>query len=277
MDTADGKRAIESLRVGDWVWSKNESSGAVELKPITQTFERMAPSTLAITFSNGEIIETTAEHPLYREGDGFTPAGLLAIGNSIATRVGPSLEITGIEKKSTPATVYNFSVEEFHTYFVGSSALWVHNIHYGIPAGGQLVWDETLHGRKYIRDPNNTGREITDLDRVFVEGNVCWVVERKSAQNAVNPLTGVQTQADIDRWVANQITKKFNKIVEALRSGSSDLPSEIPNPTGLMDGSIKLGVDFHGGPLDPQFQNAVGEGILAWERANPGISIAVRW
>jgi len=113
------------------VLSKNESTGEVAAKRVTHTFVRQAPGTLALTFSNGERIETTAEHPFYVESEGFVPAGLLALGNSIVTRAGPSLQVAGIEKKQSAQTVYNFSVADFHTYFVGQSALWVHNAAYG--------------------------------------------------------------------------------------------------------------------------------------------------
>ena len=126
-DTQHGKRAIESLKVGDLVWAKDESTGEIALKPIVQTFERVAPSTLVLTFSNGETIETTVEHPFYVQDRGFTPAGLVALGNSIVTRAGPSLQVTRIEKHSSPQRVYNFEVEDYHTYFVGEGALWTHN------------------------------------------------------------------------------------------------------------------------------------------------------
>ena len=115
------------MQLGFDVWAKDEATGAVALKRIAQTFERVAPSTLALTFSNGETIETTVEHPFYVQDRGFVPAGLVALGNSIVTRAGPSLQVTAIEKHSSPHKVYNFSVEGFGTYFVGNAALWVHN------------------------------------------------------------------------------------------------------------------------------------------------------
>ena len=130
VDTERGFRVIESLKEGDLVWAKDEFTGEVALKPITQTFERVAPEALEFTFSNGETIETTLEHPFYVEHKGFTPAGLVAIGNSIVTRAGPSLEVTAVEKHSSPHTVYNFEVEVFHSYFVDNAALWVHNANY---------------------------------------------------------------------------------------------------------------------------------------------------
>ena len=80
-----------------------------------------------LTFSNSEKIETTKDHPFYVEGKGFVKAGELGIGTSIVSRAGPSIQIVDIQVKAQSATVYNFSVEDFHTYFVGHSSLCVHN------------------------------------------------------------------------------------------------------------------------------------------------------
>ena len=78
-----------------------------------------------------ETITATREHPFYVKGKGFVPAGALAIGNSIVTRAGPTLVVKSIEWKRRPEgySVYNFVVEDLHTYFVGNSngGVWVHN------------------------------------------------------------------------------------------------------------------------------------------------------
>ena len=42
-------------------------------------------ATLALTFDNGETIETTSEHPFYIVGRGFVKAGELGIGSSLNT------------------------------------------------------------------------------------------------------------------------------------------------------------------------------------------------
>ena len=142
------------------MWAKDESSGEVALKRIAQTFERVAPSTLALTFSNGETIETTVEHPFYVQDRGFVPAGLVALGNSIVTRAGPSLQVTAVEKHSSPQRVYNFEVEDYHSYFVGESSLWVHNADYA-----PKVIHDGQQG-KHIPGHNNysVGKSILDAD-----------------------------------------------------------------------------------------------------------------
>ena len=125
VSTKNGLRAIETLKAKDLVWSRDESSGKTELKPLTQTFERYS-ATLALTFSNGETIETTSEHPFYVADRGFVKAGELGIGTSIVTRAGPSLALRAATAGKAQ-TVYNFEVEDYHTYFVGEGEVWVHN------------------------------------------------------------------------------------------------------------------------------------------------------
>ena len=120
-----GSVAIQNVKENDLVWSRDEASGKTELKRVQQTFERYA-ATLALTFSNGETIETTSEHPFYVVGRGFVKAGELGIGTSIVTRAGPSVALR-VATAGKAQTVYNFEVADYHTYFVGQSALWVHN------------------------------------------------------------------------------------------------------------------------------------------------------
>ena len=125
VSTQNGLRAIETLKQGELVWSRDATTGTTQLKPIKQTFEKHS-ATLALEFSNGETIETTREHPFYVADRGFVAAGELGIGTSIVTRAGPSVQLVSA-KPGTLETVYNFEVEDFHTYFVGSGEVWVHN------------------------------------------------------------------------------------------------------------------------------------------------------
>ena len=95
-----------------------------------QTSVRNNIRTLSLTFADGETIETTGEHPFYVQGEGFVPAGRLAIGSAIVTRAGPETRLVRAAWNAAPKTVYNFTVEGDHTYFVGKTGggLWVHNI-----------------------------------------------------------------------------------------------------------------------------------------------------
>jgi hypothetical protein len=134
---ADGTlKPIEQLKVGDEVLSRDPATGATAAKRVTLTTIRHKVATLVLHTGDGQAIETTANHPIFIENPKqgapalVVPAGQLAVGNSILTRAGLGLSLTSIAPTHELKTVYNCTVEGFHTYFVGTSvqnALWVHN------------------------------------------------------------------------------------------------------------------------------------------------------
>ena len=90
-----------------------------------------------------ETLTCTPEHPLYVQGQGWVEAGSVGIGTSIVSRAGPALQVTALTWKQNKAeelaagtgssfggyTVYNLTVEDDHTFFVGNigGGTWVHN------------------------------------------------------------------------------------------------------------------------------------------------------
>ena len=78
---------------------------------------------------NGEEIITTETHPFYVNNRGFVNAGELVVGDKLLDLNGNTLLIESYEIELTdePTTVYNFQVEDYHTYFVGENGVWVHN------------------------------------------------------------------------------------------------------------------------------------------------------
>jgi hypothetical protein len=130
---ADGTaKAIEKVKTGDLVLTRDQhddANGKVVAKKVLKTSVRHAPATLTVILATGEKIECTPEHPFYVDGKGFTRAGELGIGTSIVTRAGPAVQVAGIKRHFHPATVYNFVVEDTHTYFVGAAngGVEVHN------------------------------------------------------------------------------------------------------------------------------------------------------
>ena len=116
-------KPIEQVKVGDTVLSKNEKTGEIAAKKVTNVSVRADIWTRKLTFDNSAVLETTDEHPLYVEGRGFVKAKEVGIGSSIVTRAGPGAKVVAVEADVRQATVYNFTVDEFHTYFVGDAAL----------------------------------------------------------------------------------------------------------------------------------------------------------
>jgi intein/homing endonuclease len=70
--------------VGDYVLAYDEASGAVGFYPVTAVWVHEDPVILLLTI-DGEVVETTPEHPFYTEDGVWVAAGALeesAIGRS---------------------------------------------------------------------------------------------------------------------------------------------------------------------------------------------------
>ena len=115
--TKDGFKAIETIKAGDYVWSENPETHEKALKKVKKIFVREKDSVVRLSI-NGEAIETTNEHPFYVEGHGWTNAYDLKVGDKVRLEDGTTgtVEKTKHVALDTPVTVYNFEVEDFHTY-----------------------------------------------------------------------------------------------------------------------------------------------------------------
>lgn len=85
--------------------------------------------------TDSDTITATPNHPFWVQGRGWVDAGLLASGDTLVLADGGRADIVSVtrEKLSGPVDVYNLEVEDFHTYFVVSAGVWVHN------CGGEIV------------------------------------------------------------------------------------------------------------------------------------------
>ena len=74
-------------------------------------------------------IVTTETHPFYVNDRGFVKAGELIVGDELLDVNGNVLLVENFDVELTdkPVKVYNFQVEDFHTYHVGEIGVWVHN------------------------------------------------------------------------------------------------------------------------------------------------------
>ncbi|MDO4352815.1 MAG: polymorphic toxin-type HINT domain-containing protein, partial [Clostridia bacterium] len=126
--TEKGFKAIEKIKPGDRVWSEDTSNNSKALKKVKKIFVREKDSIVRLTI-NGEVIKTTNEHPFYVEGRGFVEAEKLKTGDKVRLEDGKiaiveSKELLHLEK---PIKVYNFEVEDYHTYYVYEQKVLVHN------------------------------------------------------------------------------------------------------------------------------------------------------
>ena len=126
--TKDGFKAIETIKAGDYVWSENPETHEKALKKVKKIFAREKDSVVRLSI-NGEAIETTNEHPFYVEGHGWTNASDLKVGDKVRQEDGTTDIVEKVKHVAldNPVTVYNFEVEDFHTYYVSEQKVLVHN------------------------------------------------------------------------------------------------------------------------------------------------------
>ena len=124
----DGAVPIEDIKVGDFVWAWDEETGNIALKRVVETYGNLSDELIHI-FVNGEEIVTTPTHPFYSPVKGWTAACKLRAGDILVTVNGEYVVVEKIQHEilEAPIAVYNFQVEGYHTYYVSSIGVLVHN------------------------------------------------------------------------------------------------------------------------------------------------------
>ncbi len=138
--TAAGLVPIVDIRVGDSVLAYHEGLGETAFYPVEALLAHEDPVIVELTI-DGELIKTTPEHPFFVEGMGWLPAGELLPGDSVRSARGTGA-VEAIESVAQPQLMYNLTVSEAHTFFVGDGQWLVHNacnvIRYGGGAASEL-------------------------------------------------------------------------------------------------------------------------------------------
>lgn len=126
-----GFKRIDEITLDDEVASRNEfdPNGPVEWKRVEELFVRSG--FLLHVHIQGQVIETTSEHPFYEYNKGWVDAARLEPGDRVATLDGQWATVDEVYDSGEFETVYNLRVADFHTYFAGDEhwnfAVWAHN------------------------------------------------------------------------------------------------------------------------------------------------------
>ena len=124
----DGFKRIEDIVAGDKIMAADPETFEIAEKTVLETYVRQVDKLVHITI-NGEEIITTDNHPFYVQGRGFIGAGSLLVGDKLISVNGEDLLIENynIEVVEELVQVYNFQVEDCHTYHVGNNTILVYN------------------------------------------------------------------------------------------------------------------------------------------------------
>ena len=153
----------------DLVWAWDEETGEVGLKRVLDTYENETYE-LVHVFVDGEEIVTTPAHPFYSPVKGWTQAVHLRAGDILVLVNGEYVVVEKVQHEilESPVKVYNFHVEDYHTYYVTEHGVLVHNV---CTAKSSIKENNAL-----VREANKlSGRlqdETDDLIFKFMNGNV---------------------------------------------------------------------------------------------------------
>jgi hypothetical protein len=131
-----GHVPIEEIKVGDMVYAKDPDTGEFDVKEVTELSLQHSYVLYNVTMGD-ETIGVTAEHPFWVYGKGFVSVEDLVVGDEIVIHNETNTEENGFDLVSVTAIekvfyedlqpIYNFTVEDWHSYFVGGCCVWVHN------------------------------------------------------------------------------------------------------------------------------------------------------
>ena len=119
-------KLIENIVEGDEVLSYNVNSKENSSGVVGSIKSRQSNEIYTLTFSNGDSIQTTHEHPFYVIEKGFVKVSGLSIGDECLTSQGNQSSISEIIVKKESTKVYNlYNVEGDENFFANN--ILVHN------------------------------------------------------------------------------------------------------------------------------------------------------
>lgn len=145
--TLRGLKAIESIRPGDQVLSRDINTGELCFKPVIAATTRFPAPTVTLKIDE-ELICATTSHLLWVSGKGWTKAGEIEVGDLLHSTAVPAVVMN--KRPSDVLPTHNLIVADHHTYFVGSSRVLSHDV---LPRGSvrELIPGQYVHRRSSLR------------------------------------------------------------------------------------------------------------------------------
>ncbi|WP_372632811.1 polymorphic toxin-type HINT domain-containing protein [Cohnella sp.] len=103
------------------------NTGAQAYKPVEQLYSFDA-EVFYVLQVDGKEIRTTSNHLFWVKDRGWVAADELAVGDQLETENLEYHTIEFIDIEYNPSQVYNFTVEDYHTYYISEQGYLTHNL-----------------------------------------------------------------------------------------------------------------------------------------------------
>jgi hypothetical protein len=129
VSTESGLVEIKDIKIGDKIWAYDEETRKNSLQEVVHIITGSGNNVLVdISLDSGDTITATDEHPFYILTRGaWVDAVDLEVGEVLKDLFGNAVVITKIRIYRQETTVYNLTVNEHHTFYVGDDSVLSHN------------------------------------------------------------------------------------------------------------------------------------------------------
>lgn len=126
--TESGLKPIADIEVGERVLAYREWNGQEQYEVVEAVITASQDYQLvALTLEGGKVVHATHQHPFYILGKGWVEADDLQVGDPLYQGDAGTVPIRHITRDQRHETVYNLSVANANTFFVGTDKVLVHN------------------------------------------------------------------------------------------------------------------------------------------------------
>lgn len=201
--TPDGETPIGDIHVGDQVRAYDATAGNTGSYTVTAVLVHRDPVLVHLIIGN-EQIETTPEHPFFVLLRGWVTAGDLQVGYNVWRANGTYSAVKGVVLEHHPQVMYNLTVAQAHTFFVGKQQFLVHNTCGPISmdeaidkavdhAGSNGIMEKTGRGTNFqfrTTTTNASGETISRIGRLDVNPADPHVIRNGSHLNLQVQING---------------------------------------------------------------------------------------
>ncbi len=228
--TPTGHVPIEALREGDLVASWDEVNDTWVDRPVVRTFVTPDKALMSVALNYNDVDEhvtATPGHPWYVESRGWTSTSDLVAGDLVPSAHGGWARVSSSTWEQRRATVYNFEVDDTHTYAVGEAGALVHN----------TCITRFSHG-----PAGPAGR------RVFTDSPDRFVVDVANAIEKRYPGSVLALNTNVNGAVRNfrevDILLRSGDIIQVKAGGAGRLAAQVANTIADVPGARRV-IGFH--------------------------------